>query len=235
MMKDYKIGIIGGLGPLATAKFFERVIDLTDANIDQENVDMVILNHSSVPDRTDYLLDKNKPNPLPYLIKDARVLDDIGCKYLAMPCNTAHSFYNEINNEVNAELINMVSETIKECSNRNLKKVGLMATRGTINTKIFDKYNNSIELIIPDDNLQQLIDTLIFDKVKKNINVSLVEYEQVLNYFYALGCDGIILGCTELSVINEDLKYFDERIVDTIDVLARIVIKLSGKKLKQGD
>lgn len=235
MMKDYKIGVLGGLGPLATVKFLEKVIDLTEAKNDQENVDMVILNHSSVPDRTDYLLNNNKPNPLPYLINDAKLLESIGCEYLVMPCNTAHSFYDEINNSINSKLINMVSETIKECNIRNIKKVGLMATRGTIATKIFDKYNDSIELIIPDENTQKLVDILIFDKVKKNINVSLDEYEKVLNYFYSLGCESVILGCTELSVINEDLKYSDKKIIDTIDVLARIVIKLSGKKLKQGE
>lgn len=234
MMNNYKIGVIGGLGPLATAKFLCRVIDLTDAHNDQENVDMVILNHSSVPDRTEYLLDNNKENPLPYLINDAKILENIGCKFIAMPCNTAHAFLDDIKKNINIEIINMVEETIFECNNKNMKKVGLMATRGTINTHIFDKHSN-LELFKPNHNIQEKIDEFIFDRVKKNISVSLNEFNDILNYFYENNCDGIILGCTELSVIKEDLKIRNERIVDTIDVLARKAIKLSGKKLKQGE
>lgn len=234
-MKEYKIGVLGGLGPLATAKFLERVIDLTDAKGDQENVDMVILNHCSIPDRTDYLLDNNKENPLPYLISDVKLLENIGCKYIAMPCNTAHVFYEDLSNSTNIKLINMVEETIFECNKKNMKRLGLMATRGTIDSKVFDKFNDSIELFKPNESIQYIIDEFIFDRVKNNISVTNYEFNEVLKYFYDSGCDGIILGCTELSVINDDLKLNDERIVDTIDVLAKKIIELSGKKLKQGD
>ncbi len=231
---EYKIGVLGGLGPLATAKFIERVIDYTEASKDQDNVDMVILNHSTVPDRTDYLLDNNSDNPLPYLISDAKILESIGCKYIALPCNTAHAFYDEINNSINIELINMVSDTILECKRLGYKKVGLMATRGTINSKVFEKYSN-LELFIPDEEIQKKVDEFIFDKVKKNIEVEKCEFDNVLNYFYHNGCDGVILGCTELSVIKKDLKYRNKKIVDTLDVLAKKVIILDGKKLKQGE
>lgn len=233
-MKEYMIGVIGGLGPLATAKFIERVINLTDANCDQENVDMIILNHASVPDRTDYLLDNNKENPLPYLIKDAKLLENIGCSYIAIPCNTAHAFLEYIEKNINIKLINMVKLTIDKCNERNMKKVGLMATRGTIKTNIFDKYSN-IELFKPNEDIQNIIDKFIFDRVKKNKNVSLYEFNSILDYFYKNECDGVILGCTELSVIKVDLKLNDSRIVDTLDVLAHNVIKLSGKKIKQGE
>lgn len=233
-MEYYKIGVIGGLGPLATAKFMSRVIDLTDAKSDQENVDMVILNHSSVPDRTDYLLDNSKENPLPYLINDAKILENIGCSYIAMPCNTAHAFLDSIEENININVINMVKLTIDECNERKMKKVGLMATRGTIKTNIFDKYSN-IELFKPNEDYQNIIDEFIFDKVKKNEEVSLSEFNNVLEYFYKNDCDGVILGCTELSVIKVNLKLTDQKIVDTIDVLASNVIKLSGKKLKQGE
>ena len=115
-----------------------------------------------------------------------------------------------------------------------MKKVGLMATRGTIKTNIFDKYSN-IELFKPNEDIQNIIDKFIFDRVKKNKNVSLYEFNSILDYFYKNECDGVILGCTELSVIKVDLKLNDSRIVDTLDVLAHNVIKLSGKKIKQGE
>ena len=234
-MNNYKIGVLGGLGPLATAVFLERVIDLTNSKCDQDNVDMIILNHSSVPDRTDYLLDNNYPNPLPYLINDARILENIGVEYIALPCNTAHAFYDEISNSINIKIINMVSDTIEECTSKNFKKVGLMATRGTINTKVFDKYNTCLDLFIPSEEIQKKVDYFIFDKVKKNIDVSENEFNEVLNYFKENNCDGIILGCTELSVINKKLKIKDKRIIDTLDVLAKKVILLDNKKIQEGE
>lgn len=234
-MNNYKIGVLGGLGPLATAIFLERVINLTDSDNDQNNVDMIILNHSSVPDRTDFLLNRSCENPIPYLINDANMLENLGVKYIALPCNTAHAFYDEISSNIGIELINMVSDTINECVNKNYKKVGLMGTRGTINSKIYDKYNDNLDILIPNNEIQNKIDEFIFGKVKKNINVDYDEFNDVLNYFYENDCDGIILGCTELSVINKNLELKDKRIIDTLDVLAKKVILLDNKKIKQGE
>ena len=100
-MKEKILGVLGGVGPLATIYFADLVVKMTDAKTDQEHIAMVILNHSSIPDRTDYILDKTKPNPLPVMIKDAKLLEDDNCDFIVIPCNTAHYFYDEIQNRIN--------------------------------------------------------------------------------------------------------------------------------------
>ena len=100
-----KVGVLGGLGPKATADFMDLVIDNTDVTCDQEHVDMIVSNHATIPDRTAYILDNTKDNPVPYLINDAKMLESIGCDFLVMPCNTSHFMYDEISGSVNIPLI----------------------------------------------------------------------------------------------------------------------------------
>lgn len=228
---NYKIGIMGGMGPLATTIFFKKVIDYTDAKTDQENVNMVILNDTDVPDRTDYLLDHTKDSPLPYLLNDIEMLERLNCEYVTMTCNTAHFFYDELTNKSKLKFINMISETLKECKKRNLNTVGLLATRGTISTKIYDMFNEfGITIVTPNEEIQSMVDDFIYDKVKKNKPVAKQGFNKVYDYFLE-HCDGIILGCTELSVIIDNLDIHDRRIVDSTRVIAKKIVEVSGKKL----
>jgi aspartate racemase len=90
---DKKIlGIIGGVGPLATMLLGEMIVRRTKAILDQEHVNMVITNNTSIPDRTTYILDRSKANPVPVMISDGLKLKSIGAQVVAMPCNTAHTF-----------------------------------------------------------------------------------------------------------------------------------------------
>ena len=114
-MEEKILGVLGGVGPLATIYFADLVVKMTDAKTDQEHIAMVILNHASIPDRTDYILDKTKPNPLPVMIKDAKMLEDDKCSFIVIPCNTAHYFYEEIQKSVNIPIINILEETVKYC------------------------------------------------------------------------------------------------------------------------
>lgn len=229
-----KIGIIGGMGPLATTIFMKMVIDNTNAITDQENVPMVILNDTETPDRTDFLLGKSDNNPLPNLMNDIKMLERIGCTDIAMICNTAHAFYDVLQKNNNVNIINMIDLTLKECKKRGFNKLGLLATKGTIKTKIYETFNNyDLELIIPSDDIQEIIESYIYNYVKKNVVVSNENFTKLLNYFYELGCDGVIMGCTELSVIFDYLNLQkDKKIIDSTLELSKEVIKISGKKLK---
>ena len=128
----------------------------------------------------------------------------------------------------------MISGTLRECRNRNYKKIGLMATEGTINTKIYEKFNDcELELFIPKENIQKIITSFIYDYVKKDKKVNREDFINVLNYFYDNGCDGIILGCTELSVIYKELDLINNyNIVDSTTVVAKLTVSIAGKKLK---
>ena len=139
-MRNNLVGVIGGLGPMATAKFMEIVINNTEATCDQENVDMLICQYSSIPDRTAYILNDSKTNPVYEMIEAAKLLENNNVLFIVMPCNTATYFYDEVAKSVNIPILNIVKETVNNVIDRGIKKVGLMATDGTIQSGVYDKY-----------------------------------------------------------------------------------------------
>ena len=166
-----KVGVLGGLGPKATADFMDLVIDNTDVTCDQEHVDMIVSNHATIPDRTAYILDNTKDNPVPYLIKDAKMLESCGCNFLVMPCNTSHFMYDEISKSVNIPLVNMPYEVSKIVnSNPRIHKVGIMATLGTLKSKVYERYLEK-EIYYPEDSVNDEVMDLIYNKVKKGVPV----------------------------------------------------------------
>ncbi len=219
-----KLGVLGGMGPLATMIFCEEVINFNNASNDQENINMVILNDTDIPDRTSYLIDKSKKNPFPYLLSDIKTLETTGCSIIAMPCNTAHYYYDDLVKYTQIPIINMVDKTLKECQARGFHRVGLLATKGTILTGVYEKYNKyGLSIFVPDNDYQEKIEVLIYDYVKKNRIVPQKKFISILEYFVKNDVDGIILGCTELSVINHYLDLNKFNIVDSTIVLAKYV------------
>ena len=95
-MSQKTLGVLGGMGPLATAYFMKITVDMTKADKDQEHIPMIVFNNTLIPDRTEYILDNNNPNPVPLLQDDAKKLENLGADVIAMPCNTAHMFFEEI-------------------------------------------------------------------------------------------------------------------------------------------
>ena len=226
------IGVIGGLGPKATTYFMNLVIDNTVSSCDQDNADMLVCQYSSIPDRTSYIVGNSSESPVPKMIECAKLLEKEGCKYIVIPCNTASYFFDEIQNNVKVEVINILKETSNVALNSNCTKIGLMATDGTINSRAYHKFINEDKLFIPNDEIQKKIMTIIYDKIKKNVMISKEEFYEIIDYFKQNGCDKIILGCTELSVAHKNLELNDDMIIDSLTVLARKTVEISGKKLK---
>ncbi len=220
------LGVIGGVGPLATAYFMERIITFTAAKVDQEHIDMIVLNHCSIPDRTAYILDNKKESPLLMLEDDVVKLNQMGAKVIATPCNTAHYFYDHLAEISDVPIINMVKETVNVLKRQGSKRIGIMATKGTIHTKLFQDalHNQGLEGVIPDDICQGHVTNVIFDSVKANKPVDMDRFNAVVDYLKAKGCDRIILGCTELSVVKRDYQ-LDSFYIDSLDALAVAVIR----------
>lgn len=223
-----KVGVLGGMGPEATVYFNDLIISNTNAKCDQEHLDMLVSIHSTIPDRTAYLLGKSNKNPLPYLISDAKMLEKCGCDFLVLTCNTSHFFYDDIKKKIKIPFLNMPLEVCKIINGmENVHKVGIMATTGTIKTKIYDKYLQK-EIFYPDEILNQKVMNLIYNKVKKGIKVSKQEFLNVLADFYKAGCDMVITACTELSVIVKDNNLYDDsRLIDSMKVLVDKTILLA--------
>lgn len=233
---EYKLGVIGGMGPKATSVFFEKVIEKTDANKDQEHINMIVLNHATLPDRTTIILENRGEDFLKHITNDIELLENAGVKNIAIPCNTSHYFYDDMVKFTNVNIINMVEETVKEVLNKYGKdsKVGILATKGTISSgvynKVFEKYN--MNLHVPSENIQKQTMKIIYDNVKGDLDQDSSELEAVINDLLTKdNCDCIILACTELSCIklSDDIK---KHCIDAMEVLVNRSIELCGKKLK---
>jgi aspartate racemase len=105
------LGVIGGLGPIATAYFYELVIQMTSAKVDQEHIEMLIFSKPSIPDRTEYILGKSKENPVHPMIDIGKLLVGMGADHIAIPCITAHYFHDILSEGIGAPIIHIIKET----------------------------------------------------------------------------------------------------------------------------
>lgn len=227
------VGVIGGVGPMATVYYMQRVIEMTKAGCDQEHINMLVFNDCDIPDRTAFITEKSPDNPLPVMVEDAKRLEAAGCEFVVIPCNTAHYFYDELEQAVEIPVVNIVEETIRYAKARvqDLSCVGIMATTGTIVTGTYQKYAEraGLSFAVPDENEQNLLMQIIYDGVKAGKPVPRADFDRVANHLRAKGAQCLILGCTELSVLKRDLPIFDPDVLDSIDVLASETVRRSGK------
>ena len=138
-MEKGKLGVIGGMGPQATLQFCQRIIDLTAARSDQEHLPMLILNDTEMPDRTAALLSGDLAPVRDRLLADARTLEGWGATAIAVTCNTAHAFLPALEGELTVPIVNMVTETAKVLEGLGCRRVGILATDGTLRTGLYHK------------------------------------------------------------------------------------------------
>ena len=221
------------MGTAATIDFYTRIMNHTVAHKDQEHIDMVIINHASIIDRT-YAIKNNKLDELlKQMHENLKILENAKVTSIAIPCNTSHSIIDKIQQLTSIPIINMIEETakgLKEVVNKG-EKVGIMATDGTIMLKIYQqackKYD--IEYFVPEDNIQKQIMDIIYDDVKANGIFDNERFKKVLDYFLQNGCKYVILGCTELSGFKKD---FDKNTIDPMDYLVKAAILSVDKEYK---
>ena len=201
-----KLGVVGGLGPMTTVSFIKRVIDMTDATSDQEHIPMVVEHCCYTPDRTAFILGNSEESPLPSITAACKDLERSGATHIAMPCVTAHYFYDELSKSVEIPVYNGIELCVKAFREKGITKVGLMATEGTVKSGIFAAplKNAGITCIEPNDRNQSYVTRLIYNNVKMGQPVEKEIFEHVVKYFESAGAEAILLGCTELSVIADE-------------------------------
>ena len=226
-------GIIGGMGPQATVDLFQKIVSNTVSDSDNNHIHIIIDNNTNIPDRTKSILEKSDL-PLKYLSESAKKLESIGADFLAMPCNTAHFFYDALKETVNIPIINMIEETAKYLQSRNEKRLLLLATTGTIKTNIYQQIfsNFDLEIIVPEETFQEEIMSAIYDSVKKGVPYKNAEkFKALLSKELDKNIDNVILGCTELPILFEENKLHD-KVVDPTLILAKAIIKKAGYEIK---
>lgn len=232
-MERKKLGIIGGLGPMASAQFLSLLTAMTVADNDQNHIETILYSKPNTPDRTAYLLGKSQESPLPALLDSARTLESIGAQVLAMPCMTAYSFSREIAGAVSAELIHPIEETAHLLAENGCHNVGIMATDGTLRVGLFQQALSAagIACSIPEEKQQRLVMHMIYENVKKGQPADLDMLEAVTKHLRGMGADRVILGCTELSVIKQT-QPIGNGYLDAMEVLAARAIEACGYECK---
>lgn len=224
-----KLGIIGGLGPMASAYYLERITEMTKADSDQEHIEIIMHSCPGIPDRTGYILGESDKSPLPKMIEVGRGLINAGAELIAMPCITAQYFEKELREELDFPFIDAIGETARYLKERGINKAGLMATDGTLKCGLFQQRLNaaSVECIIPDNDAQKNVMDIIYNQVKAGKNIDFSQFEMVVNSLKEKGAQVVILGCTELSVIKRNMK-MPAGIIDVVDVMAMTAVIQCG-------
>lgn len=226
------LGVIGGMGPLATQLFYKMIIEKTEAHCDQDHLDMIIYSHASMPDRTTAILNNDTAELYSKLLLDAKSLENLGADYIAIPCNTSHYFVDKIQKEISIPIINMIGETVATIQEKGTK-VGILATDGTIKTQLYQKACKEAGLIpvIPSDKCQKLVMKIIYDGIKDGGAIDLKDFETIQNELKSKGCTCAIMACTELSCFKEIFK-INDYYIDAMNVLAVKSLICCGKKIK---
>lgn len=232
-MQKKTIGILGGMGPLATADLFHKIILHTSASTDQEHLHVLIDNNTAIPDRTAALLEGGE-DPLPYLLESIHVLERSGADCLAIPCNAAHCYFPRLQEETNLPILNMVELTCQTLEDAGITCAGLLAVTGTIRTEVYHRccQKHGIQLLTPEGEQQQAVMDLIYEGIKAGAK----QFESapilsVVEGLRAQGAQTMILGCTELPLALEQYHISFPNVDPTLE-LAKGAIQFAGGTLR---
>ena len=233
MKKMKTIGIIGGVGPEATVDLYRWIIRLTPARKDQDHIPTIIFSYPQIPDRTEALLYGGE-DPTPYLIKAVKVLEKAGADFIAMPCNTGHKFLPQVRKKIQTPILDMIKETRKFISQNypNVRKIGLLATTGTIKTRVYhDVFEpKGFEIIVPSEKLQE---ENVMEAIygEKGIKAGFTDdhpkelMRVVASYLHKQGSEAVIMGCTEIPLVLEDGDDVLVPLINPTRILAQAAVR----------
>lgn len=231
--KKKTVGIIGGMGPSATALLFQKIIEYTDATADSEHIHIIIDNQPAIPDRTTAIL-KGENTPAKEICKIGEKLAAYGAELIAIPCNTSHYFYSYIQERMSIPVVNMIAETAKECKNLGYHKIGILATTGTCKTGIYDSALREldIETIYPSDEGQIKLMEIIYNQIKAGKTPDTDSFLCYLKEMKRNGAEAFVLGCTELPIAFRNGDY-QCCFIDSLDILAKRTVEKAGYRVKE--
>jgi len=226
------IGILGGMGTQAGLDFCNKLTMLNRGKIDQKYPLFILYNKSDIPGRPENLHKYNKV--LKSLVKGCLLLQNSKCRFIVIPCNTAHYWYNDLQKKIKIPIINMPKEVYLHAKNNCKKnsKIGILATEGTLKTNIYNKFfYKKFTLVSPNKTLQinSVNKAIKYVKMGKIKNAEKA-IKPAINYLIKMKCNKIILGCTELPIAIFAFKSFkkiklSKTFLDPNLILARISMK----------
>lgn len=242
MINRYKrIGIVGGVGPMATADFFKKILQFAQADpefpakTDQDFPRVIVDCNGQIPDRTKALL-YGGPSPVAALVETAQNLQLAGAEVLAIPCNTAHAFLAEVQAQVDVPIVNMIEEIAAELKSTfpTCRQVGILATTGTVKSRVYDRVLLDCglnPLHVDEDVQEKYVMEAIYGKT--GVKAGHLEQPRKLltasaQYLEKKGAQVIIMACTEIPLALETAKV---PLIDGNAILAKAVLREARKKV----
>ena len=228
--KKYKvIGMLGGMGPLATIDLFDKIVRLTKADADQEHLPIVIVNWPQVPDRTEAIL-KGGEDPTDTLLMVAAKLKAAGADFMIVPCNNSHVFLKRVNDRLPLPLLSMIDITADRLKEDGVKVAGILATSGTLAAGLYKDalIARGIEPLEPHEKEQAAVMHVIYDVIKAGrFNYDPKPIKEVISALQERGATRLILGCTELPLAVRKFDLSGPFIDPTLE-LAKAAVREAG-------
>ncbi len=219
---------------MSSVYFYEMLTSHTVAERDCDHLNIILSSRADTPDRTDFILGRSNNNPIYTMQAEAARLVGAGADIIAIPCNTAHYFYDGLATYVQVPIINIIKQTAVFCRRIGVSRAGILATEGTVASGAYDSIFSlaGIECIFPSESEQKIISDIIYGQVKRGLKPDIAAFTKVCDSLQLRGCERLILGCTELSLLKRDFSLDDSVFTDSLEVLAYSAIKICGKTPK---
>jgi aspartate racemase len=231
--RPFKLGVVGGVGPAATVDFLQKVVRSTPARRDQDHMRLLVEQNPQIPDRTEHLVGEG-PDPTLALYATCKKLQAGEADLIAIPCNTAHAFVEEIQTHLDIPIMNMLTVTVSHVRDAfpELQKVGLLATTGTVASGVYRRTleDHGLHEVVPQPALQSRVMNAIYGPkgVKAGFTggEALEDIRAAIDDLVTQGVEVIILGCTELPILFPEPQVRSSSgvavtLVDPTDILAR--------------
>jgi aspartate racemase len=220
------IGVLGGMGPLATVDFMQKVIEATPAEHDQDHVPLIVYCVPQIPDRVGAAC-AGTDEPLPAMLAGVRTLEQAGVEAIAIACNTAHAWYDQLAASTRVRVIHMAQAVI-DATSQNTKPVAVMATIGTLNAGIYQTYFEKAGWLafVPKKPDQDMILDAIAAVKRGEIERARASFDVAAASLLSSGADRLLLACTELPVAAKG-SIHEDRCLDATVCLAQACVAFS--------
>ncbi len=229
-MGEKIIGILGGMGPEATADLYMRIIRATPVEKDQDHYRVIIDSNAKIPDRTPAVMGMG-PSPLPLMLETGRNLQRAGADFIIMPCNTAHHYHSQLQEGLEVPVLHMIRLSAEHTKKRHpgVDKAGLLATDGTLASRLYQRcyVDQGIEIVAPAEETQRDVMDAIYRHIKRgDLETGGKLLHGAAHRLMDAGAQAVICGCTEVSLVLHDGD-LTVPVVDPLQVLAEEAVELA--------
>ncbi len=233
-----RLGILGGLGPLASVDFFAKLTGLTDAAHDAEHLPLVLVSMPAIPDRSSAVLGRG-PSPLMAMQDGVRLLDELGVECIVITCNTAYHWYDDLAHVSKARLLHIVDGVVRALKARapSGARVSVLGTRGTLASGYYQRrlaHAGFVPAAPSISDRQGDIDLVIAAVKGGQIGQAAACFEGIMNALVNENTEAAVLACTELPIANAARKVSKDMIVvDATLELAREALRFLDYPIRQ--